>query len=347
MLLTRLLAASVLSSALASTFRSLTGREYTFLAAADSAGYGPQPFELQTLSGEIVVDPFLLSMINNGSNGYSGWFQLVPNVSLGEQAEFLFNSCLISERMARVQVQGRIVLTSPLNLLKCAISRSIDSFFVDIAALGAIGVVSVMPEFGTRYTCSTKYSDGRAGVPPGNIPYFCIDIGDVRSGVQVAAGSGSRVEEAALFGFFLNAFRIAALGKPLYTEPIVAGYISLEHDWVPLDHLRSPGAYAYFLLLAAWASGVSLFSGACLVSLLAWARSSPQVVVAVCSRSTADSQSAHVAVCSQSTADYQSAHVAVCSRSTAYYQSAHVAVCSRVRPRGRSPPCCESGHADC
>ena len=166
------LMATVLSSARASWLITSDGIRHHLLAAADSGPYGPQPFEQQTLSGEVVIDPQVLSLVATVS---TDTIPMTPTVGLAEQSQFMYNSCDIRERMNHSQTQGKILIGANLFLSKCALLYGIDNYFTGAAELGAVGVIILMPQFGTRHACSNKFSRNHPRAPPGGIPYFCIN----------------------------------------------------------------------------------------------------------------------------------------------------------------------------
>jgi hypothetical protein len=123
----------------------------------------------------VVIDPQVLSLVATVS---TDTIPMTTKVSVAEQSLFFYNSCDIKERMSRNQTQGKIVIGANLFLSKCALLHGVDSYFTGAAELGAIGVIILLPQFGTRNACSTKFSRGSPGVPPGGIPYFCINPSD-------------------------------------------------------------------------------------------------------------------------------------------------------------------------
>ena len=55
----------------------------TLMRTADSGPYGPQPYMDQILSGEVVIDPFVIAVTDASITNH---FQLVPNVSLAKHS---------------------------------------------------------------------------------------------------------------------------------------------------------------------------------------------------------------------------------------------------------------------
>ena len=227
----------------ASSWTSL-GTTTPLFAAADTGPYGRQPYTQQRLTGQAVLDPFVINVLSAG----------FPEIGLMSQTRgWPFHSCDVTERLTRAQVEGKVLISSFIAPLHCTLFRSWESltasdrFFTDVAALGATGVVSVMPMFGTRFACAATYSKHAPGVPPGGIPYFCI------SKLSFAAIQ-SAIASYAVGVLLLNSNQTA-----IAATPIVVGSVDLVHDWVPLDHLRSTGSYLYFVLLFVWSCAIVKF----------------------------------------------------------------------------------------
>ena len=139
----------------------------SFVAAADTAGYGPSPYETQRLTGEFVFDPDFYDFLWMTATGQR-W-------NLREAAR-----CRPRNWVRRADVEGKIVLVNLIPMSACALQFNLDPVFEDFSYLGAAGLVGVLPPFGeaygTRWQCSIRYSRSGPNIPYGQIPYFCANF---------------------------------------------------------------------------------------------------------------------------------------------------------------------------
>ena len=218
-----------------------------FIVAAHSGVYGPQPFAEQTLSGEMIVDVYIGAVAQD--------LKLI-----GLTVDSIQTLCHPLSRMTRAQVEGKIVLVAATNLIACTLNQHQDPYFVELAALGAKGVLLILPEYGTRAVCALTFGGQWAtfgpNVPSPKLPVFCTNLGqDFVAQVVTTYFITTQVAAATLPDFW-------HLPDGNASASLVVADVDLRHDPVPLDRVRSNGLYyGFFVPSAVYA--VLLFGYTC------------------------------------------------------------------------------------
>lgn len=122
----------------------------TFVAAADTAGYGPPgDYRKQTLSGQVIIDPQVLAFLGSTQPELSSLMGFVNMTGWGP------DFCHPATRMTQAEVQGKVVLFLAAQIVICILEKitSVETFFMEMYNLGAAGLIGFMdPFFGTRWT---------------------------------------------------------------------------------------------------------------------------------------------------------------------------------------------------
>ena len=224
------------------------------VAAAHSGDYGPQPYREQSLVGELVVDPYIFALS-------------APLRALGLAIDDVQVGCHPQSHLTRAQIEGKVVLVSISNLYVCTLHERVDATFVELAALGATGILLLLPEYGTRDLCSISYGGvwGEFGpnVPQPKVPVFCINLGN------------NFVAELLGVYFLATSALVAQNGTSWHlpdgnaSAPLILGEVALKHDDVPIEALRSDAFYyGYYVPNAAYALLLVAYSGRLLLRML-------------------------------------------------------------------------------
>ena len=196
---------------------------YSFIAAAATSEYAPQPWS--ALTGELILDPGTLMFFLPP--------QQLPAFGINPQAAFAESYlCNARNRLTPAQVQGKIVVVGIPTTTTCYLAYDVDELFASMKAMGAKGLLGVASTtFGTRSACSQRFSKWAPNVPPGRIPYFCFnDAQTFEALLSVARAAQSNLPGSAL-------------------ADITLGHVTLQNDPVPISFMQSSGFYVFFCLL--------------------------------------------------------------------------------------------------
>ena len=148
------------------------------------------------------------------------------------------------------------MVTSHTIAIICAVSSKVDAVMFDFAELGAAGVLTIylddsapIARFGTRWLCQNKFSKGlfaSVRTTQAGIPHFCAN--------------DNTFAHSLLTSWAFSALQLTQLRQFTIATAVPIGNISLFHDWVPLEGVRSTGFYVYFLFLAVGNGGIVIFA---------------------------------------------------------------------------------------